>query len=189
MVGSIYLRYIIKLFRHRFLNLWMVSFSTLSHFVFMILPGKQPMEFHLCTGSDPNKDSKEIKYHIIVYTAYAVSIIINTIMPIKIALFKYRKKQAMKNQTTPDSNTCVVEFHSLTDLTTSICIVILMGANLNTFFSSYLPDPDFLNTQPVRIYLRQLFIPNFVGVVAMTIYFIRNDNLRFGVVRTIKEYL
>jgi len=37
-------------FWHFFLNFWVVGFSIVSQFTFVFLPGKQPMNFYLCTG-------------------------------------------------------------------------------------------------------------------------------------------
>ena len=48
-------------------------------------------------------------------------------------------------------------------------------------------DPDLLNSQPIRIYLTQLFIPNIVGLIIIIIYFIRSKNLRLGLIRSFKE--
>jgi hypothetical protein len=62
-----------------------------------------------------------------------------------------------------------------------------MAAHLNTFVAAYKRDPDLLNVQPIRVYIAQLFLPNFVGLVIMAIYFYRNKNLRNGLVRALQE--
>ena len=58
-----------------------------------------------------------------------------------------------------------------------------MGANLRTLINSYMIDPDVLNTQPIRVYFAQLFVPNFVGILVFLVCFYRNKPLRRGLVR------
>jgi len=36
-----------------FVNIWVVSFGITSQFVFVFLPGRQPISFYLCNGQDP----------------------------------------------------------------------------------------------------------------------------------------
>ena len=60
---------------------------------------------------------------------------------------------------------------------------IKMGANLRTLINSYMIDPDVLNTQPIRVYFAQLFVPNFVGILVFLVCFYRNKPLRRGLVR------
>jgi hypothetical protein len=40
-------------FWSRFVNIWVFGFSTISQFSFVFLPGRQPLNFYLCTGKDP----------------------------------------------------------------------------------------------------------------------------------------
>ena len=169
-----------------FLNIWVVAFANLSQFVYMFLPGKQPMEYHLCTGTNPKEDFQDIKYHTVIYIVYAISIFVNLTMPIKIAI-NQNKNKSLQNADKKFYNFSNSKFESLTDLTTSICIVLLMAAHLNTFVAAYKRDPDLLNVQPIRVYIAQLFLPNFVGLVIMAIYFYRNKNLRNGLVRALQE--
>jgi uncharacterized membrane protein len=173
-------------FRSLFLNIWVVAFANLSQFVYMFLPGKQPMEYHLCTGTNPKEDSQDIKYHTVIYAVYTISIIANLCIPIKIAINNHKHK-SMPNANKKLYNFRNSEFEYLTDLTTSVCIVLLMAAHLNTFVVAYKRDPDLLNAQPIRVYITQLFLPNFVGLAIMAVYFYRNKNLRDGLVRALQE--
>ena len=40
-------------FWHIFINIWIVFFGLLSQFVFVYLPGHQPLNFYICIGQDP----------------------------------------------------------------------------------------------------------------------------------------
>ena len=37
-------------FWHMFINIWVMAVSFVSQFIFVLMPGKQPMNFYLCTG-------------------------------------------------------------------------------------------------------------------------------------------
>ena len=44
-------------FWHLFLNIWIVGFGLVSQFVFVYLPGQQPINFYICAGLDPRTAS------------------------------------------------------------------------------------------------------------------------------------
>ena len=157
----------------------------LSNFVFLMVPGKDPTEFHLCSGTNPKLNTNLTKHHIHLYSVYTISILVNTILPIAIAT--YRCKNLKEAHLMPSKWHFKPEF--ITDLTTSFSIVALMGANLRTFVASHFTDPDLMNAQPVRVHLAQLFVPNFVGLIIFIVFYIRNKSLRLGVLRAIKEAL
>ena len=121
-------------FRSQFLNTWILTFSFLSQFVFVFLPGKQPLEYHLCSGSNPKAANQGVKYHYIFFIVYLVSILLNTLIPIRFYFHRRIEKKARHKFTSASrKNFNDEDLKILTDLTTSICIVLLMGANLYTF--------------------------------------------------------
>ena len=125
------------IFRSQFLNIWALTFSFLSQFVYMYLPGKQPLEYHLCSGSNPKADTQAVKYHLIVFFVYFISILVNTLIPVRIYIRRRSEMIARRQNEIPSvSGYADEDFEILTDLTTSFFIVLLMGANLYTFIAA-----------------------------------------------------
>ncbi len=168
-------------YRSYFVNIWVVSFSFLSQLVFNILPGRQPLEYHLCTGTDPALQSDLIKVNITLFAVYIISMILNIAIPIKIHLFQIRNKNSCHSKG-KDNNTWNVwilvlkiwkikmetiyswilmffflfcfsayEQQSLTDLTTSISYTVLFGLGIAWMARSYQTDTSSLNKFPKYI--------------------------------------
>jgi hypothetical protein len=74
-----------------------VSFAFLSQLVYHILPGRQPLEYHLCAGTNPVLESDEIKVNITLYAIYILSAILNVVIPIKIRRYQIKNKPNYKS--------------------------------------------------------------------------------------------
>jgi hypothetical protein len=61
-----------------------VSFSVISQAAHMLLPGKLPLEFHLCNGSDPDEVSRVARKNVPLLAVFAVTLVVNTFVPIRI---------------------------------------------------------------------------------------------------------
>jgi hypothetical protein len=48
-------------FWHLFINTWIVGFGVISQFVFVYLPGVQPISFYICAGIDPSVEALEVE--------------------------------------------------------------------------------------------------------------------------------
>ena len=132
-----FLCFFVLFFRSQFLNTWALTFSFLSQFVYMYLPGKQPLEYFLCSGSNPKADTQVVKYHLIVFIVYFISILVNTLIPLRIYVRRRSEMIARRqNEIASMSGFADEDFEILTDLTTSFFIVLLMGANLYTFIAA-----------------------------------------------------
>jgi ABC-type Fe3+-siderophore transport system permease subunit len=100
----------------------------------MFLPGKQPLEYHLCSGTNPRVGNQDVKSHVIIFAVYYISILLNILIPIRIYIFQKSNNQVLPSTSLGNFNNFTSEdYEIMTDLTTSICIVLLMGANLYTF--------------------------------------------------------
>ena len=78
-------------FWQMFVNIWIVSCSILSQFAFVILPGRQPTSFYLCSGQEPEM-AVEVKKNFFIAIFIVVSLTVQgavatrfTIHRIKIA--------------------------------------------------------------------------------------------------------
>ena len=96
-------------------------FTTISTIIFMLLPGRQPAEYHLCTGTNPKLDSTEIKYPLTLYVIYAVSIFLHIGIPIKIIL--YRRKNCVSFESSESLQADNNQY--MMDCTTSFAVILL----------------------------------------------------------------
>ena len=157
----------------------MVLFGLISQLVHHILTGRRPLEYHFCTGTNPETDSNIGMANHSLLAVFFFSLVINIAIPIKIRLYQAKNDPSFHH-----------EHRSLTDLTTNISIVILTGicvvslAGLNT-----VKRPAVINHYPYYIYayVFQLIFPNFNIYILMLIYFYRNQTLRSFIFRSIKE--
>ena len=119
----------------------------MSQSVYQILPGRRPLEFHFCTGTNPNLDSDLIKVNYTLFSVFVLSLIVNIFIPITIKLYR------MKNHKSFDD-----EHISLTDLTTNIYMFFIIGLNVSSLAgSNSIKNPAFLNQYILTISLFTFF--------------------------------
>ena len=143
-------------------------------------PGRLPLEFHLCAGSDPAEDSKEIKINVSLAAVYVVSVVINVVVPIKIRMFQIQNKSS-QNVSNKSEN--------LTDLTTSISTILLLGVAVASLVLTFRTNPSNLKTFPNYLFtlLLQVLTPNLVGLFIVLTYYFRHKPLRTTVLRSVKD--
>lgn len=75
-----------------FINLWSISTSVLSQYVFYWTPGKSPIHYHICLGEDPNITSEQgIKPNTSLTAIGILSIVLFLI--IRVRTFVYKNKE------------------------------------------------------------------------------------------------
>ena len=79
-------------FWHFFVNIWVVSFGIISQFVFVILPGRQPISFYLCNGQDPRAfgDDFNKKKNYLFNATLLISIVIHTAIAIRFVFHRIK---------------------------------------------------------------------------------------------------
>ena len=81
-----------------FVNIWVISFSILTQSVFYLWPGRQPLEYYLCTGTDPALDSDNVKVNITLFSVYVLTIFFNIAIPIRIRLYQIKHHKSFQNE-------------------------------------------------------------------------------------------
>lgn len=162
--------------------MWVVSFGLLTQFVYFMQPGRLPLEFHLCAGSYPEEDSKEIKINVTLGVVYVVGIVINVVVPIKIRLFQ------IQNHSSPSLSHKTA---NLTDLTTSMSMVLLLGFVVASLILNVRAVPSNLNVFPNYVFTLslQVLTPNLITLVVTIIYFLRHEPLRITILRLVKDVI
>ena len=154
-------------------------FGLISQSVYQILPGRRPLEFHFCSGTNPSLDADLTKVNYTLFSVCILSLIINILIPITTKLYR------MKNQKSFDD-----EHISLTDLTTNIYMFFITGLNVSSLAGlNTIKNPAFLNQYPyyIFVYLFQLFFPSCNICFLTLIYYFRHKPLRNCIIRNIKE--
>ena len=161
------------------LNLWSIMFGLVSQSVYLMLPGRQPLEFHLCAGTNPDEGSLRPKINANILVVYVSSLIIHFVIVGKLKLYRSCSKERMS------------ETQTLTDLTTSLAMIILMGVIVASLTVTADLDPVTLNFYPkyILIQLTQVFSPNMVTFGIMVVYYCRNGRMRQTLLRALKESL
>ena len=159
-----------------------------SQVVYLILPGRQPLELYLCSGLNPNYGSQKVKVNIVMFLIIVISILINVLIPIIIKISNI-KKQAADGVFILDKKSPL--HHPLTDLSSSFFIIILMALGTSGIAYAYRSTPENLNKYPnyLYTYMAQLLLPNLVSFLGTSLYFVKNENLRVFIFREIRESL
>lgn len=162
------------------MNMVITGFAFLSQAVHMYLPGKLPLEFYLCTSSDPDEGNPEPRRNIATFLVFFVTLVLNIVVPIKMRLYQLGYKK----------NERVTTFiHNMTDLTTTIAMIISCGFLFASLFVQYTFKPERLNIYPnyIIVHLIQMLIPRLVVFCVMLCYYLRNKTLRATIWRALKE--
>jgi hypothetical protein len=155
--------------------------TSLSQFVHLFLPGKLPLEFHMCAGSDPDEGGFLPRRNIPLVFVYGLSLLINIALTIRIRLYqiKYDKRDNDKSYS-----------FNLTDLTTGLTVIVCVSLSTSSLLIQYSIVPANMNVYPYYILVQfiQLFLPTFVTSLVMLMYFYRNKVIRTTIWRSLKEW-
>jgi len=145
----------------------------------MILPGKLPLEFYLCNGTNPDQIYPENRMNYPLLITFIVSLVINGFVPVKIRRYQMKNKGTSLSKDTDHSST------NLTDLTTNTILLVVISCAVASLFSQYRIKPANLNFYPNYYYtlLVQIFVPKLLAVGAMLTYYLRNSPLRVTMLR------
>jgi hypothetical protein len=91
----------VELLGHRcfFINIAILQFAVLSQIVYAILPGKNPTNFYICSGTIPNLIPKELtKWNYFPTSSISFDFFFYTFLCIKIRIFKSKETQNSSTQ-------------------------------------------------------------------------------------------
>jgi len=148
-----------------FINLWIGFLSFGTQILYMLLPGKNPINYYMCTGHYPSEIwYQPVKPNWIMLIAGLCGIMLHFV--IAFVKFKAADHQEDKNLFSKTSNS--VGISSL------ICVSLIVPALLNTLEPPELDEyPNYLLLYVLHHYLTQLNL-----IVIVTAYFYKNMSLR-----------
>jgi hypothetical protein len=164
-------------FWYLFANLWVVTFSLSSQFVYLYLPGCQPLNYFICTGQyqPPCLSTIPPKQNYSTLFLQLLSITSHLFVSIKIRLHKRKQNQSQIN----------IEMQNLTDYITSITnlIVMCVATSFVVLFNRVQPEKAHNFPHYLIIYGFHMFVPFLVILAISLMYFIRQPKLRKTIYR------
>ena len=156
--------------------------ASLSQFVHFFLPGKLPLEFHLCAGTNPDEDDFTARRNIPLAIVLVLSLITNLVVPVRIRYHqvKYERRDQGRSFSL-----------NMTDLTTGLTLVFFLTVAITPLFVQYSIIPANLNKYPNYLYVPgfQIVFPKVFAFIVLVTYFARNNLLRTTISRQLKEDL
>lgn len=166
-----------------YINMWVISFCALSQFVFVFMPGRQPINFYICSGLEPESDkSIPKKFNLILNVIPFLSLAIHVGTHLRIYLYKKTFQNEIEGTKEEDQN------YATFSIKMFLVVIFIINAILNQHLNDF--DPEAMNFYPgnVFVYFMHLFWP-LILASAVLLYFITNIQMRVTVARKIKELI
>ena len=161
-----------------FVNLWIVSFSLVSQFVYVFLPGKQALNFYICSGSFEAKLYYKLpkKFNWSTSIMQLWSIILHLYVNIRVKRHKKINQVTSFQQQEIQSR----EKQNITDIVTTACNLTLMGLSSIIVLSFNRISPEQANLYPyyLIVYLFHLVVPFIISNSISLMYYIRQPQMR-----------
>jgi hypothetical protein len=178
-------------------NIWVVTFSILSQVVFLLLPGRQPLNYYLCTG--PSEGSPEIlhsnaKVNWQLVAILSSSLVLHIAANMRIKLFKMKHSRQTKQcqlstitKYKQKSAVAVIEQVVISDCIANVCILIaLVSSGAFTIYVDVM-SPENSEENIFLLYFYHFIAPFlFTGTIAV-LYYTRNRPLRIAIFRELKN--
>jgi hypothetical protein len=184
-------------FWHRFLNIWTASFSFISQSAFVYLPGRQPLNYYICTGKISSEDLETpLKINRILGLTGVTSVLVHIVIAAKIYRFKHKvgitEEDLVVESCGRRSNFVKsLEKQSLTDMTTTLFNFIGVAATVTLLSKMYSINPVEVNLYPnyLYVYLLHLVSPLVSMLTLSILYYARNASMRRTMFREAKGFL
>lgn len=177
-----------------FINIWVVIFSYTSSFVFIYLPGKQPINYYICTGKNPHDDLKQnTKFNIPFIILAGLALPIHIYSGFKI--YRYKKKYNKKNLSGISIQNNIVhktfEGQPVTDFTSIAVTLAVLVMFLYIFVRVARTDPQDLSIFPNYLFVYWINLANgpIVSLILIILTYIRNEKMRKIMYRELKDFL
>jgi hypothetical protein len=170
-------------FWYLFANLWVIIFSVTSQFVYLYLPGCQPLNYFICTGQyqPPCLSTIPSKINYSTATLQVLSITSHIFVSVRIHLHKRKNNQMHIN----------IETRNITDYVTSISNLIIMSISISLIVLFNRVEPDKANDFPyyLTIYGFHMIAPLLIIFSTSFMYFIRQPKLRKTIYRELVDWI
>jgi hypothetical protein len=175
-------------FWHFFVNIWVVSFGLISQFVFVILPGRQPISFYLCSGQDPRAfgDDSSIKKNHFFNLILLFTIVIQVAVAVR---FVFHRIKIEWNATYAHTDNFRKEIIVDIILSVGVCVMFLIYVFIVVKINSI--DPSKIGDFPNYLLVFSLhFGYPWALAASVAIFFLaKNGVMRSALIEKLKEMI
>ena len=166
-------------FWNLFINIFILIFSVTSQFIFIFLPGRQPLAYYTCSGLDPRSNSDPSKgFNPIMIFFQLGSVILHCFVNIKIEISNLNNTQSLSNKLINRRKT--FDNEAVGKWTLNFALIICLAAMaLTTGKVNSLPSVE-SNLCPNYFYLNvyHLVNPVLLGCLTSVLYLVKHKKLR-----------
>lgn len=167
-------------FWFKFLSLWIISFSILSQFVHLLIPGKQPFNVYICSGEVPISEANlPQKFNYVLNGFEILCILFHLVVQAKILIYKSKTLTTGSSFLKHTGDDSMIDFWTIfvDILQIAICLPLLHKVNSVTIHEA--------NNYPgyLYIYFLHMFAPTFSALLTTGVYYLRHKPLRKWVYR------
>ncbi len=171
-----------------FINVTIFIFSATSQFVFIFLPGRQPIAYYTCSGIDPGSNSASPKgFNTIMMFFQFGSVILHFFVNIKIKLFKLDHPKSLPNRLI--SHRKIIDNEAVGKWTINFSLIAFLAAMAFTTgkVNSMLPVETNLYPNYFILNIYHLVNPVMLGYLASILYFLKHKKLRIFFLSKLKQ--
>ena len=166
-----------------FLNIWILAFCFFSQFVYLYLPGHQPVIYHLCCGTAPSRNMElSRKINFVLAAIQTASIVLHGSLKIYIFVFKEKKVDELGELGDERNNKLklyLAKFSLFSFVRNFIHLIIfaffaIVGGKVNNMFSVQ------ANIYPNNLFVHSFFLicPNVVFSIGAVMYYLKSKLIR-----------
>ena len=172
-----------EFWRH-LINIWVVGFSLINQFVFLLMPGVQTMNFYICNGQNPKvleEGGQHYKKNYFFLAVMVLSVILQMYVAIRIVFHKIKVHETSTEKT---------------NFIVSEVLVVLAFISVSSLMFYFLLKINSLEAVTINFYPNYLYVygqqtlgPVIVGFTVCILLYSRNFGLRTTVVKESTEFL
>ncbi len=164
-------------FWHLFINIWVNCFCFVTQYIFIFLPGIQPLNYYLCIGTNPKMEGEALIYKRNLF--YNVILLLSVVLYIAVSvkLVFHRVKIDATSASTHKDN---FKREIINDVALSAAFFGIASLYVGLFYRLNTIDPAMLNVYPNFIYMYSLHFgfPIITGFIFSLIFYAKNKHLR-----------
>ncbi len=146
---------LVPLFYYSLEILTYIVFSLICQFIYVILPGRQPLHYYLCTNLQPDQDS-QFKQNWPTLILQVVSFSIHIFVNVKIKILNKKQIKSLQHWTFSEQmklgDILSMESQSISNFLTSLLVVVASSSFIIT--SSIINNTHPYELNKVRFYLK-----------------------------------
>ena len=175
-------------FWHHFININITFLASLSQIAFLILPGKFPFTYYVCTGTDPRQINGN-KHNVLFVLSIIANLIVYIFVFVKIKMFKLKDPvPALTVSAVEPSHSIQALLGSILNTTLADFTTMAVGISFGIIFQSLIgilssADTEKLGIYPYKIIYHtfQHLIPLMMHGLILLYYFKRHKKMRKAV--------